>query len=66
MTKMTYRGISTTHLLGTERYETFRNHTGKRFVMYDYRDLDGTLFSIVKPTLEECRAAKNEWIKQKE
>ena len=34
---------------------------------YDYRDtLSGELFSCVKPTLEECRRLRDEWIKEKE
>jgi len=34
-----------------------------RFCQYDYRGMDGELFSCVKPTLEACRAARDEWMK---
>jgi hypothetical protein len=49
---------------GQEQHEQFE--TGSRFrpmvrVQYDYRDADGELFSTVKRTLEDCRAARDEW-----
>ena len=37
----------------------------QQYVQYDYRDLDGELFSCVKQTLAECITAKEEWLKQK-
>lgn len=47
---------------GDEQYETFERRRGQRkrkvLVQYDYRDIDGNLFSTVKPTLDECRAAR--------
>ena len=36
------------------------------FVQYDYRHTDGELFSCVKPTLDECRAARDKWLTAKE
>lgn len=54
------KGISN----GEEQYESFeRPFMRKKYVQYDFRDADGELFSTVKPTLDECRAAKDEWLK---
>ena len=67
MTRMTKNGISTT-LAGQEQYETFYlRQRGKRVsrVMYDYRTEDGELFSVVAPTLEECRQKRDEWLSKK-
>jgi len=51
---------------GQEQYETFMsNITRKTAVQYDYRHTDGELFSCVKPTLEACRQAKENWINKK-
>ena len=33
--------------------------------MYDYRTEDGELFSVVAPTLEECRKKRDEWLTKK-
>ncbi|GHU60052.1 hypothetical protein AGMMS49975_28620 [Clostridia bacterium] len=47
---------------GEEQYEKFTHGTGRRkksYVQYDYRDSNGKLFSIVRPTLEECRQARD-------
>lgn len=55
---------------GEEQYEIFERRRGLRerkvLVQYDYRDAVGELFSTVKPTLDECRAARDEWLKGKE
>lgn len=55
---------------GEEQYEEFERRRGlrkrKMYVQYDYRDTDGELFSIIKPTLDACRAARDEWLKNKE
>ena len=67
MTRMTKNGISTT-LAGQEQYETFYlRQRVKRVsrVMYDYRTEDGELFSVVAPTLEECRHKRDEWLTKK-
>ena len=52
---------------GQEQYETYvSNITRKMAVQYDYRHADGELFSCVKPTLEACWRAKEDWLKRKE
>lgn len=69
MTKLTENGVSTTTATGQERYETFTRKIGrkvKRYIQYDYRHTDGKLFSCVKPTLEVCRTARDEWLELKE
>lgn len=54
---------------GGEQYEKFKRRLSSRksktFVQYDYRDTDGELFSTVKPTLDACRAARDEWLNSK-
>lgn len=47
---------------GEERYEEYTSVKGKKLIQYDYRHKDGQLFSCVKPTLHECRKARNEWL----
>lgn len=67
-TKMTANGVSTTTAPGTEQFETFRSsHCGKKTVrvQYDYRAVDGELFSCVCATLAECRRRKEEWMKRR-
>ncbi len=64
MTSMTQNGISTTQP-GQEQYETFYSaHRGRKLsrVMYDYRTVEGDLFSVVAPTLQECRLKRDEWL----
>lgn len=64
MTRMTQNGISTTQA-GQEQYETFYYaHRGRRItrVMYDYRTVEGELFSVVASTLRECRHKLGEWL----
>ncbi len=64
MTRMTKAGISTTQA-GQEQYETFySSHRGRRVsrVMYDYRTQDGELYSVVAPSLRECRHKRDEWL----
>lgn len=65
-TRMTVNGISTTQK-GQEQYETFciNRRTRKKAVQYDYRDLDGELFSCVRPTLKECRGQRDIWLMKK-
>ena len=68
-TKMTINGVSTCQSAGTENYEKFQTGIGRRkrtLVQYDYRHTDGELFSCVKPTLDECRAARDKWLTGKE
>ncbi len=67
MTRMTQDGISTTKA-GHEQYETFySSHQGRKVqrVMYDYRTEEGELFSVVAPTLKECRKKRDEWLNKK-
>ncbi|MEG2067158.1 MAG: DUF3873 family protein [Tannerellaceae bacterium] len=47
--------------VGKEQYEAF-THRGKTYYEYDYRHIDGKLFTCVKPTIEECRAKRDEWL----
>ena len=66
---MTINGVSTCTEAGTEKYEKFQTDIGRRkrtLVQYDYRYTDGELFSCVKPTLDECRAARDKWLTEKE
>ena len=68
-TKMTINRVSTCQSAGTENYENFQTGIGRRkrtLVQYDYRHTDGELFSCVKPTLDECRAARYKWLTAKE
>ena len=67
-TKMTTNGVSTTTTPGTEQYEVF--YTGyrtrrKKLYQYDYRHIDGELFSCFAPTLKECRQRRDEWLNKK-
>ena len=67
-TRMTINGVSTCTKAGTEKYEKFQTGIGRRkrtLVQYDYRHTDGELFSCVKPTLDECRAARDKWLNAK-
>ncbi len=53
---------------GEERFEQYTSRmTPKpiKRVQYDYRDLDGELFSCVKSTLKDCRAARDTWLEKK-
>lgn len=63
MAKMTKNGVSTTIAPGTEQYETFTTRSGRR-IQYDYRTSDGVLFACVGKTLEQCRAARDQWLKR--
>ena len=67
-TKLTANGVSTTTIPGTEQYEVF--YTGhrigrKNYYQYDYRHTDGTLFSCVCSTLNECRQRRDGWLDKK-
>ena len=68
-TRMTVNGINTCTEAGTEKYESFSLGYSRRsrpLVQYDYRHTDGELFSCVKPTLDECRAARDKWLTTKQ
>jgi len=50
---------------GCEEWEIFTTKVRgkiKKFVEYNCRTADGTLFAVVKPTLNECRNAFAVWI----
>lgn len=69
MNNITANGITTTKAPGQEQHETFARKVGrqtKRYIQYDYRHVDGELFSCIKPTLEDCRAARDAWLEAKE
>ena len=70
MSEITKNGVTTTNAPGQEQYEKFQhrgrtNKIGIRY-RYDYRHTDGELFSCVRPTLKDCRAARDAWIAKKE
>ena len=68
-TRMTINGVSTCTEAGTEKYENFQMGIGRlkrTLVQYDYRSENGELFSCVKPTLDECRAARDKWLTAKQ
>ena len=48
---------------GQEQHEKFKpaHRRGQTFVQFDYRAPDGELFSCVKKTLADCRAARDAW-----
>ena len=56
---MTINGVSTCAEAGTEKYERFQLGIGRR------NPIDRELFSCVKPTLDECRAARDKWLNAK-
>ena len=51
--------------LGQEQYKKLKAKFGAPFILYDYKHTDGELFSCIKRTLAECRAARDEWIEKK-
>ena len=76
-TRMTENGVSTT-LKGQEQFETFVVSTRpkRKAVQYDYRSAEtgefldepsgkAERFTIVRPTLEQCRAKRDEWLREK-
>ncbi|CDN30797.1 hypothetical protein BN938_0692 [Mucinivorans hirudinis] len=60
-----HNGISVCHD-GKENYVYFnltpRPRPKSRYCQYDYRTTDGELFSTVAPTLEKCRARRDQWL----
>lgn len=64
---MTINGVST--CTAGENYEKFKLKIGckvRTLYQYDYRDTTtGELFSSVKPTLDECRRLRDEWLNLK-
>ena len=68
MQSLNRNGVSITHAPGEEKFVKYRPvvFKGRIFYQYDYRHTDGELFSCVKPTLDECRAARDKWLTAKE
>lgn len=62
--KMNLHGVSVCPA-GEENYERYKDFRGKWLYQYDYRDTDGELFSVVMPTLTECRMRRDKWLNQK-
>lgn len=66
-TRMTENGVST--CTAGEKYEKFQLKIGRKvrtMYQYDFRDTaSGKLFSSVKSTLDECRAARDKWLTTK-
>lgn len=65
---MTENGVSTTHKLGSEQYEKYTSNIGRKrttMYQYDYRHIDGELFSCCAPTLIECRKRRDIWLSNK-
>ena len=63
-TKMNKDGVSVC-ATGQENYERFEAKRGKWYYQYDYRHTDGELFSVVLPTLDECRQKRDKWVLHK-
>lgn len=63
---MTVNGVTTTRAPGQEQYQEYRSRVNKKvMVQYDYRDIDGQLFSVIRPTLSACRTERDAWLKTK-
>lgn len=66
MTKMNGgHGVSTTQAQGQEQYERFGRRGEVARFHYDYRDLDGELFSTVANKLAVCRERRDAWLEKK-
>jgi len=52
---------------GEENYTTFclEHRPNNVFYQYDYRNNNGSLFSTVAPTLEQCREKRDKWVQAK-
>ena len=68
MQSLNRNGVSITQTPGEEKFVKYRPvaFKGRIFYQHDYRHTDGELFSCVKPTLDECRAARDKWLTAKE
>ena len=68
MQSLNRNGVSITQTPGEEKFLKYHPvaFKGRIFYQYDYRHTDGELFSCVKPTLDECRAARDKWLTAKE
>ena len=61
--KMNLHGVSICPA-GEENYERYKDFRGKWLYQYDYRDTDDELFTVVMPTLTECRM-RRKWLQNK-
>ena len=52
---------------GQENYTSYQTtfRPKRKLYQYDYRHSDGSLYSTVAPTLEECRSRRDKWIAEK-
>ena len=65
MESLNKNGVSITQTTGEEKnvkccLGAFR---GEIYSQYDYRHVNGNLFSTLTKTLEECRRQRDEWLK---
>ena len=52
--------------IGREQYENYKSRVTKKiYIQYDYRHLDGELFSCIANNLEEAREKRNEWVSKR-
>ena len=50
---------------GCEQYEEYYSRTvNKMLVQYDYRNLDGDLFSCIASDVEDAREKRDAWLKE--
>ena len=68
MQSLNKNGVSITQTPGEEKFVKCRlgAFRGQIYYQYDYRHTDGELFACVKPTLDECRTARNKWLNAKQ
>ena len=68
MQSLNKNGVSITQTPGEEKFVKYclGAFRGQIYYQYDYRHTDGELFSCVKPTLDECRTAREKWLTAKE
>lgn len=65
MESLNKNGVSITQTPGEERYLQFYlgAFRGQIYYQYNYRQLNGNLFSTLAKTLEESRRQRGEWLK---
>lgn len=64
---MNLNGCTLCNAPGTERYEEYTAHIGRKSIrrcQYDYRHTDGELFSCVASSVEEARQRRDEWLRK--
>ena len=51
---------------GEEKFETFKMRSNRKtYIQYDYRTMNGDLFSCIGTTLEQCRKKRDAWLERK-